>query len=295
MGRIIKNFNQIAHNYKAIFCDLWGCIHNGRESFKAGLEALLKFRNSGGYVILVTNAPRPSAYVIGFLEKLGISKNFYDAIVTSGDATKFSIQTGEFGYDIYHIGPTRDLCFFDPEHNNSSNFNEINLVSMSEASSIICTGLFNDQTETPSDYSDIIKFGVKNKLPLLCANPDIQVDFGSQRLWCAGAIAERYTKAGGESIYFGKPHEPIYELSMSKLFEINPYITKKEIICIGDGLLTDIRGGILFGLDTLFVAGGLSGEDTGVIDDVKSPNQNKLNELFKKFNLNPTMSIGYFQ
>ena len=295
MVSIIKNFNQIAHNYKAIFCDLWGCIHNGRESFKEGLEALLKFRNSGGYVILVTNAPRPSEFVTGFLDKLGITKKFYDAIVTSGDATKFSVQTGDFGYDIYHIGPTRDLCFFNSERNSAPNSSTINLVSMSKASSIICTGLFNDQTETPSDYADIIKLGVKNKLPLLCANPDIQVDFGSQRLWCAGAIAERYTKAGGESIYFGKPHKPIYELSMSKLFEINPSITKKEIICVGDGLLTDILGGVSHGLDTLFVAGGLSGQDTGVIDGVKSPSQNKLNELFKKYDLNPTMSIGYFQ
>jgi len=295
MGNIIKNFNQVAHNYKAIFCDLWGCIHNGRESFKEGLEALLQFRNKGGYVILVTNAPRPSNSVIGFLEKLDITNKFYDTIVTSGDTTKFSLQTGEFGYNIYHIGPTRDLCFFEPEHNLVSNYNKINLVSISKASSIVCTGLFNDQTEKPSDYADIIKFGVKNKLPLLCANPDIQVDYGDQRLWCAGAIAEDYTKAGGESLYFGKPHKPIYDLSMSKLYDFNPSISKKEIICIGDGLFTDIQGGISYGLDTLFVTGGLSSQDTGVINGIKSPNQNKLNELLQKFKLNPTMSIGYFQ
>ena len=295
MGNIIKNFNQIAHNYRAIFCDLWGCIHNGRESFKDSLEALLQFRNTGGRVILVTNAPRPSTSVIGFLDNLGITNRFYDSIVTSGDTTKTSLQTGEFGYDIYHIGPKRDLCFFDPDPTFLSISNKINLVSIANASSIVCTGLFNDQIEKPSDYAEIIEFGVENKLPLLCANPDIQVDYGSQRLWCAGAIAEHYAKAGGESIYFGKPHKPIYDLSMSKLLSVDSSISKKQIICIGDGLFTDIRGGISYGLDTLFVAGGLSGQATGVINGAKSPNQKKLNQLFNKYKLNPSMSIGYFQ
>ena len=243
----------------------------------------------------MTNAPRPSASVIGFLDNLGITNKFYDSVVTSGDTTKISLQTGEFGYNIYHIGPKRDLCFFDPEPTLVSRSNKVSLVSISDASSIVCTGLFNDQTETPSDYAKIIEFGVKNRLPLLCANPDIQVDYGSQRLWCAGAIAEHYAKAGGESIYFGKPHKPIYDLSMSKLRNIDPSISKQQIICIGDGLFTDIRGGNSYGLDTLFVAGGLSGQATGVINGEKSPNQNKLNKLFKKFKLNPSMSIGYFQ
>ena len=147
MENIIKNFNQIAHNYRAIFCDLWGCIHNGRESFQESLEALLQFRNTGGRVILVTNAPRPSASVIGFLDNLGITNKFYDSVVTSGDTTKISLQTGEFGYNIYHIGPKRDLCFFDQEPTLVSRSNKVSLVSISDASSIVCTGLFNDHVE----------------------------------------------------------------------------------------------------------------------------------------------------
>ena len=295
MVKIIENFNQIAHHYKAIFCDLWGCIHNGKVSFKKSLDALSNFRNNGGSVILLTNAPRPRAIVMQFLNGIGITEEFYDEIITSGDATQFSLQSGLFGANIYHIGPTRDLSIFDLDMKHSSENKTLNLVPISEASSIVCTGLFNDQTETPSDYAEIINIGIRHKLPLLCANPDIQVDFGHQRLWCAGAIAENYTKAGGTSIYFGKPHTPIYDLAILKLREINPSIVKSEIICVGDGILTDVPGGIAYGLDTLFVAGGLSGGETGVIGGTKHPDKEKLNVFLQKIKLAPTASIGYFQ
>ena len=295
MGNIIKNFNQIAHNYKAIFCDLWGCIHNGRESFKEGLEALLKFRNSGGYVILVTNAPRPSEFVTGFLDKLGITKKFYDAIVTSGDATKFSVQTGDFGYDIYHIGPTRDLCFFNSERNSAPNPTTINLVSMPKASSIICTGLFNDLTETPENYSDLINFGVKQKLKLLCANPDMKVDFGRKRIWCAGGIAKKYSDAGGKTFYFGKPYSAIYEKAFQKLKLLKKNVERKNILCIGDGINTDIKGGIMNGFKTLFICGGLSNEELQVFPESPEPQQAILERFLESYNLTPTAAIGYLQ
>ncbi|MDG2475028.1 MAG: TIGR01459 family HAD-type hydrolase [Paracoccaceae bacterium] len=294
MVHIIENFNQIAHNYKAMFCDLWGCLHNGKESFKEGLEALYHFRNSGGIVILLTNAPRPGEVVIEFIKKLGITIDHYDEIITSGDAAQFSLASGDFGQNIYHIGPQRDLCFFNL-HKFTHDHSLINLVSISEASSIVCTGLFNDQTEDPSDYQNIINLGIQNKLPLLCANPDIQVDYGHQRLWCAGAIADNYSKAGGESVYFGKPHKPIYDLAMSKLYDIDSSISKSEIICIGDGILTDISGGISNNLDTLFVTGGLSSKDVGIIKESRIPNEKKLKEFLSRFKLTPTASIGYFQ
>ena len=291
MVKIINNFSEIAQHYKAIFCDLWGCLHNGKKSFTKSLEALRSYKSNGGYVILLTNAPRPSEVVIKFLCKLGITEEFYDEIITSGDAAQFSLMSGNFGHNIYHIGPQRDLCFFERKHQPP----RIELVPIADASSIVCTGLFNDQVEQPSDYADIINEGVQNNLPLLCANPDIQVDYGNQRLWCAGAIAEHYTRAGGESIYFGKPHKPIYDLAISKLNAVNSSILKSEIICVGDGIHTDVSGGILYGLDTLFVAGGLSNHETGVNDRTRSPNVEKLGKFLKRVKLSPTASIGYFE
>ena len=294
MSKIINKFGQIADSYSVIFCDLWGCIHNGEKSFPKGLEALNAFRAHGGYVILLTNAPRPKKEVIKFITKLGITARFYDDVITSGDATQFCLEAGEFGHKIYHIGPARDLCFFDFK-DRANNRTPVELVQLEEASSIVCTGLFNDKTEEPSDYEEIIKLGIKNNLPLLCANPDIQVDYGHQRLWCAGAIAASYSKAGGKSIYFGKPHKPIYDLAITKLQKVNPSIIKSKIICVGDGILTDILGGASYGLDTLFVAGGLSSKDTGVTQKTNSPNERKLIQFLKKANLKPTASIGYFQ
>ena len=294
MSRIIKNFSQIANDYAAVFCDLWGCIHNGKQSFKKGLDALDAFRTSGGSVILLTNAPRPKKEVIKFLKRLGITSQFYDEIITSGDATQYCLKSGEFGNNVYHIGPPHDLCFFDFEAKFKSS-TPIRLVPLEQASSIVCTGLFNDKTEKPSDYEEIINLGIKNKLPLLCANPDIQVDYGHKRLWCAGAIAADYSKAGGESIYFGKPHKPIYDLAIETLQCINPSIRKSEIICVGDGILTDVLGGVSYGLDTLFVTGGLSSKDTGVTKETTSPNEEKLIKFLNSVNLTPTASIGYFQ
>ena len=296
MVKIIDRFSEISNDYRALFCDLWGCIHNGQQSFKKALDALFNFRKNGGYVILLTNAPRPRLNVIKFLTNLGITAHFYDDIITSGDATQFDLKSGTFGSSIYHVGPPHDLCFFDFENVvNESHQSSIELVPLTKASAIVCTGLFNDKTETPSDYTDLIDFGIKKNLPLLCANPDLQVDYGHRRLWCAGAIAKKYDEAGGKTIYFGKPHKPIYDLAMSKLHNLDQTIEKSEILCVGDGALTDMLGGISYSLDTLFVAGGLSGQDTGVENDSTSPDREKLDKFLNKISLMPTASIGYFQ
>ncbi len=295
MAKIISNFNQIAHKYKVMFCDLWGCIHNGKSGHKESLDALRAFRKTGGIVILLTNAPRPKEAVIKFLNSIAITTEFYDSIITSGDATQFNLRSGDFGQNIFHIGPDHDLNFFNFENRSKNGAIDINLVPILKASCILCTGLFDDKTEEPSDYEDLINLGIMNNLPLLCANPDIQVDFGDQRLWCAGAIAAAYTKSGGKSIYFGKPHKPIYDLAISKVHEINACIKKSEIICIGDGAFTDILGGSMYGLDTLFVAGGLFSQDTGVVDGARSPDRQKLAKFLKKSSINPTASIGHFR
>jgi HAD superfamily hydrolase (TIGR01459 family) len=244
---------------------------------------------------LLTNAPRPSQSVILQIEKLGITKHYFDEIITSGDAAQLELFSGKFGNGIFHIGAKRDLSFFDISRDLLSSPINVNLVDISRASSIVCTGLFNDLTEEPSEYDQIISEGISRQLPLLCANPDIQVDFGNQRLWCAGAIAARYEKAGGTSLYFGKPHKPIYDLALKKLHKINPTVSKSEIICIGDGILTDIRGGISFSLDTLFVSGGLSDQDTGTINGAESPSKQKLTKFLQKMKIPPTATIGYLR
>ena len=295
MAHIIKNFDEISTQYKAIFCDLWGCIHNGKESFTNSLKALLKYKKNGGVVILLTNAPRPANIITKFIEQLGITENHYDDIVTSGDAAQLSLFTGTYGQNIYHIGPERDLCFFDINSALLENPVNINLVNIAEANCIVCTGLFNDLVEAPDDYRHIVKNGIIRNLKFLCINPDIQVDFGHKRLWCAGSLASSYTQAGGTSVYFGKPHKPIYDLALKKLHVISPLIQASEVICVGDGMLTDIVGGNSYGLDTLFVCGGLAGIETGVITESDSPSDQKLTKFFLTAGLQPTASIGQFR
>lgn len=295
MINIISDFTKISSQYKSVFCDLWGCLHNGKESFQQSLKALASFKNNGGVVILLTNAPRPKENIVEQIKKLGITNQYFNEIVTSGDAAQLGLFSGEFGNAIFHIGAKRDKSFFEVNSNLLKNPIDIDLVDISKASSIVCTGLFNDLIEKPDDYEKIISEGISRGLPLLCANPDIQVDFGHQRLWCAGAIAAKYEKAGGTSLYFGKPHEPIYNLALKKLHGIDPSITKSQIICIGDGILTDVLGGISCGLNTLFVSGGLSDHDTGTVNGRTSPNKDKLTKFFQKVNVNPTATIGYFR
>ena len=291
MVKVIKHLKQISSEYNVLFCDIWGCIHNGKKAYTKALNALIEFKMDGGFVMLLTNAPRPKSAVKAHLSSLGIFDEHYNDITTSGDAAQNSMLSGDVGTRVFHLGPERDLSFFTDLPRDIKFKNNIERVGLSSAEGIVCTGLFNDLTETPENYKDIIKHGVNKKLNLLCVNPDIFVDVGAIRVWCAGGIAAAFTKAGGNSIYCGKPHKQIYSLAYSKLKKHN--IKTPKILCIGDGINTDILGGKKEKLDTLFVCGGLSGPELGMKNNFELPNKKRLEELFKKNNILPTVSIGY--
>ena len=291
MVKVIKHLKQISSEYNVLFCDIWGCIHNGKKAYTKALNALIEFKMDGGFVMLLTNAPRPKSAVKSHLSSLGIFDEHYNDITTSGDAAQNSMLSGDVGKRVFHLGPERDLSFFTDLPRDINFKNNIERVGLTSAEGIVCTGLFNDLTETPEIYKDIIKYGVNKKLNLLCANPDIFVDVGAVRVWCAGGIAAAFSKAGGNSIYCGKPHKQIYSLAYSKLKKHN--IKTPKILCIGDGINTDILGGKKEKLDTLFVCGGLSGPELGMKKNFELPNKKRLEELFKKNNILPTVSIGY--
>ena len=291
MVEIIKSLKQISRDYNVLFCDIWGCIHNGKKAYTKALEALIEFKMNGGFVMLLTNAPRPKSAVKAHLSSFGIFEEHFNDITTSGDAAQNSMLSGDVGARVFHLGPERDLSFFTDLPKDIKFKNNIERVGLTSAEGIVCTGLFNDLTETPEIYKDIIKYGVNKKLNLLCVNPDIFVDVGNIRVWCAGGIAAAFTKAGGNSIYCGKPHKQIYSLAYSKLKKHN--IKTPKILCIGDGINTDILGGKKEKLDTLFVCGGLSGPELGMKNNFELPNKKRLEELLKKNNILPTVSIGY--
>ncbi len=288
MTEIIRNLDSISQKYNVILCDLWGCLHDGKKTFPKALNAIKKSKYQGNKIILLTNSPRTKKFVRKQISQIGILDNLYDDIVTSGDASLSVVEKKILGNKIFHIGPKRDISFFSELKNQK----EIERVDLNCATGIVCTGLFDEINENPNDYFEILNFSFKKKLKFLCVNPDIEVNFGNKKLWCAGSLAQLYLKMGGDVIFCGKPHQKIYNLAIEKISK-KFNIFEKKILCIGDGLNTDIMGGINQGYDTLFVCSGIHNNQIGITNLSPKPEVKKLKKLFNERNLSPTMAIGY--
>ncbi|MEE4292232.1 MAG: TIGR01459 family HAD-type hydrolase, partial [Cycloclasticus sp.] len=273
MTRIVETLDDISGLYDAVFCDLWGCLHDGVKAFPDAVAALQTFRAKGGRVILLTNAPRPRGQVAAQLAQLGAPNDCYDDIVTSGDSAQAALVAGIVGKRVYHLGPERDMTFFT-ELDEDLPKADFTLVPLNEAEGIVCTGLMDDAVETAEDYRAQLLLAKTKGLKLLCANPDIIVDKGDKRIYCAGAIARLYTEMGGESLYFGKPHPPIYDLARRRLSSLG-HASDDRILAIGDGPATDLAGAMGEDLDFLFVTGGLVAQQTGT---ERQPDPAKLND-----------------
>lgn len=289
MVRIIRSLDEIATQYDVLFCDLWGCVHNGHDPYPAAIAALQRFRQGGGQVVLMTNAPRPAQFVQAQLQGMGVPDDAWDIIVSSGDAAQDAMLAGAVGRKVWAISPAKDDGFFDDIPAVWKDAPAIRKVPLEEAEGIVCTGPFNEDDDHPHDYKAQLMLARERGLKLLCANPDIVVDMGDRRIYCAGAIAEYYTQLGGESLYFGKPHPPIYDLARRRL----NLSSDARILAIGDGINTDVLGGESEGIDSVFVTGGLAFDQFG--PDVENPDQDMLNAWVQAEGRNPTYAIGRFR
>lgn len=293
MTEIIRSLANLAGRYDAVFCDLWGCLHNGKTAFPTAVAALLGFRATGGKVVLLTNAPRPKSSVVRQLDALAVPRDAWDIVVTSGDAAQMGMLSGAVGRKVHHIGALKDEPFFTDFAEDIATYAAtqpaIERVALKDATGIVCTGLRDDLTETPDDYRAALLLGKTLGLPMLCANPDIVVDMGDKRLYCAGALAQAYEEMGGTALYFGKPHPPIYDLARRRLAEAGGP-SDPQILCIGDGISTDIQGGVAEGLDTLFITGGLEADRFG--PDIENPEQARLDDWLDGKELSPTFAMG---
>lgn len=287
MTWILSALSEISRNYDALFCDLWGCLHDGRRPFPVAISALREFRSGGGVVALVTNAPRPRAEVEIQLDRIGVPRDCWDAIATSGDSARVAMFEGAVGRKVHFIGYQKDLAFFEPPKVVESPV-EISRVPMDEAEGIVCTGP-EDPYAAPSVYRSRFLDALRRGLKLLCANPDVVVDFGDTRQWCAGALAELYAKMGGESLYFGKPHSPIYDLARRRLAALGRPAPDERILAIGDGPRTDVLGAENEGIDAIFVTGGIAREETGTIEN---PDPDALAVYLERESLSPPYAIG---
>jgi len=287
---LIASFSEISGRYDVALVDLWGCVHNGKQIYPAAEAALLRFRKAGGVVILLTNAPRPGAAVAERLNEMGLSADAYDGIATSGDAAQEAMLMGAVGQRVWHLGPEKDETFFSDLPDWSKDRPAIERVPFEEAEGIVCTGPYNELTDRPDDYRGRFLSAKARGLKLLCANPDIVVDFGETRLYCAGALAQLYDEMGGESLYFGKPHPPIYDLARRIAADHGVRLKADATICIGDGLHTDILGGVGEDMDTLFITGGLAASEFG--PDVENPDPALFANWVSSQKAQPEYAIG---
>ncbi len=288
MVRIIGALAEVAGQYDTLFCDLWGCVHDGTRAYPAAVAALQGFRKGGGRVVLMTNAPRPEGSVARQIDRLGVPHDSWDVIVTSGDAAQAGMMMGAVGRKVWHLGPEKDESFFSDVPHEVARLGSVERVAFEQAEGIVCTGLFDDLTEGPEDYRARLLAARTREMKLLCANPDIVVDYGDTRIFCAGAIAALYEEMGGESLYFGKPHPPIYDLARRKLAVLGH--DPREVLAIGDGINTDIAGGLGEGIDSLFITGGLAAEEFGT--DVEHPDPARLTAWLEAQGRGPTLAIG---
>lgn len=288
--RIIDSLAEVAGQYDAVFCDLWGCLHNGIEAFPEAVDALRGFRAGGGKVVLLTNAPRARAEVAKQLIKFKVPDDCWDTVATSGDSARVALFRGMIGEKVYFMGQPFDLPFFDPIRVVEDPVT-IARVPLEEAEGIACLGPFDPSADPDVNRPDFL-YAKQKGLKLLCANPDIIVDRGETREWCAGALARLYEEMGGESLYFGKPHPPIYDLARRRLSELGPLPSHARILAIGDGVLTDVKGAIGEDIDVLFVTGGLAAAETKTD---RQPEPSALSAYIDDIQMTPTYSIGFLR
>jgi HAD superfamily hydrolase (TIGR01459 family) len=273
---IIAELDGIAARYAAVFCDVWGVIHDGVASSPEATAALQAAKRRGLAVILITNAPRPHGPVVEQLRRLAVPDDAYDRVITSGDVTRDLIR--EAPRRLFHIGPERDLPIFDGL--------DIELCDEREADAVVCTGLDDDTRDTPEDYGELLARLRGRNLPMICANPDVMVERGGVPVWCAGALARDYALLGGRTLIAGKPFGPIYVAAMRAAGEVlGRTVERREVLAIGDGMLTDIKGAADFGLDVLYVSGGIHWRDYG--EESGKPDAGRLHAFLTKHGHRP--------
>ncbi|MBS3647400.1 TIGR01459 family HAD-type hydrolase [Pseudaminobacter sp. 19-2017] len=275
---MISSLAEISKSYSVILSDVWGVLHNGVDAFSHAEAALEQARQSGIAVVLITNAPRLWPDVEKQITGLGV-KSGYDRIVTSGDVTRQLVKEGP--RKIFHLGPERDLGLYEGL--------EVELVEEFEAQVVVCTGFFDDETETPDDYADMLRRFRARNLPFVCANPDIVVERGHRLIYCAGALARDYAQLGGRTLIAGKPHRPIYDAAMQAACELlGRELDRSEILAIGDGMMTDVKGAEDYGLDILYVSAGIHAGEYG---NPHEPDEQLLAEFLARHGHHPVAVI----
>jgi HAD superfamily hydrolase (TIGR01459 family) len=252
---LVQHFSELASAYDALLCDVWGVVHNGLAAFPESCDALMRMRAKGGTVVLITNSPRPSEQVARQLGRLHVPPETYDAIVSSGDVTRKVIEERR-GQSLFHLGPDRDRSIFTGLN--------VHFAPLESADYVVCSGLEDDEVETPDDYRGRLETMLERRLFMVCGNPDVVVERGPRLVYCAGAIADLYATMGGEVLYAGKPYRPIYDMALTGAeAAAGRAIALDKVLAVGDSVRTDLKGARALGVDFLFVTSGIHAEELG--------------------------------
>lgn len=265
----LDRFSLLAASYDVVLSDVWGVVHNGVAAFPDACDALKRFREGGGVVVLITNAPRPGPAVIRQLDRFGVPRESYDGIVSSGDVTR-AVILGRPGQSVFHLGPERDHSIFADI--------DVRRVPLESADYVVCSGLFNDEVETAEDYRAMLETMLTRKLFMVCGNPDVVVERGDKLVYCAGAVADLYATMGGEVLYAGKPYRPIYDQALARAGAARGReVALDRVLAIGDSVRTDLKGAQAVGVDFLFITSGIHAAELGGRDE---PDRGVLREIF---------------
>jgi HAD superfamily hydrolase (TIGR01459 family) len=243
---VLDTIAPLASRADAWLLDIWGVLHDGAKPFAPAVAACERFRAAGGHVVLLSNSPRPAPRVVAQLDGIGVSRAAYDAIVSSGDATRLMLARSA-GVRVLHVGPERDRPIFDGL--------DVKLAEPDAAELVVCTGLADDERETPEDYAELLGRLAARAVPMICANPDLKVERAGRMIWCAGGIAAAYERRGGSVLYAGKPYPEVYRMAAERIAALRGQaVASDRLLAIGDGVMTDILGAARNGIASVYVA-----------------------------------------
>ena len=254
--RLIDGMRELAPDYDGFILDLWGVVHDGVAPFPGVLDCMGRLMEAGKRIVLLSNAPRRADDVIRRIEKIGVPRRLYHAVMSSGEeAWRHLYRRDEpfyasLGRRCLHICSERDL-----EMREGLDLDWVE--TPEEADFILNTGPA-EWEDTHEDYAPVLQAARRRDLPMVCANPDLVVMHGGRPALCAGAIAEQYEAMGGRVRWHGKPHRSVYDSCLGLLGVAD----RRRILAIGDSLRTDIAGAEGAGIPSLLVAGsGIHGAE----------------------------------
>lgn len=286
--RNLTGLSQIADRYDAFILDLWGVIHDGVTPYPHAAATLRALRAAGKRTVLLSNAPRRAFALVDGLSAMGIPRDLYDHVMSSGEAVHGELACrrdpwyARLGRRCLHVGPDRDRNIFAGL--------DLDIVERpDEADFVLNTGP-DRFDETVDDYHAVLKACADRRLPMVCANPDLVVIREGRRVICAGALAERYEALGGEVSYRGKPDPAIYALCL----ELLGVADRQRVAGVGDALHTDVAGAAAAGIDSIFVTSGIHGEELGVTEYGETADLKRVAEVAAAHNQRPTAAIAAF-